>query len=119
MNIKNDTSMNNDISEFGVLGLASGKLIPLSITSTNGYNHYTHHIHHFIKKGEYKRNKAWFDERGIEQKLILLPIWVHLAVHSSPASPNISDEQFLEKFRINKWDLLFNRKKWRDGYYDK
>lgn len=112
-------TMQEDINRFPIYGLSDGKLIPLSIENVKQYNHFTHNLHHFIKKGEYARNQAWYDERGIKQKLILLPIYLHLAVHSSPASPNISDEQFLEKFRINKWDLLFNRKKWRDGYYDK
>ena len=109
MNIKNDTNMNDDISQFGVLGLANGELIPLSITSTNDYNHYTHHIHHYIKKGEYKRNKAWFDERGIKQKLILLPIYLHEQVHNQAVN-NLTDEEFKEHFKISRWELLFNRR---------
>lgn len=110
-------TMREDIGLYPIYGLSDGKLIPLSLENLNQYNHYTHNLHHYIKKGDYARNKAWYQERGIKQKLILLPIYLHLAVHSSPASPNISDEQFEEKFKISKWNLLFNRKKWREGFY--
>lgn len=104
-------SFNEDIAEFGVVGLSqSGELIPLSIENVNQYNHSTHQLHHFIKKGDYARNKKWYDERGIKQKLILLPIWVHLAVHQSPAGANLTDEQFKQKVGISRWELLFNRR---------
>ena len=103
-------TMQEDIQRYPIYGLSDGRLIPLSIANVSQYNHFTHNLHHFIKKGEYARNKKWYDERGIKQKLILLPIYLHLAVHSSPASPNISDEQFLEQYKISRWELLFNRR---------
>lgn len=59
-------TMNEDIRRYPIYGLSGGKLIPLSIANVNQYNHTTHNLHHFIKKGEYARNKAWYDERGIK-----------------------------------------------------
>lgn len=102
---------NADLKLYPVYGLShQGELIPLpNITSTTNYNHQTHHIHHFIKQQEYNRDKQWFDERGIKQKLILLPVWLHEQVHNQ-AICNLTDEQFKEKFKISRWDLVFNRR---------
>lgn len=100
-------SMNDDIKEYGVYGLThTGELVPLAVYSTDDYNHYTHQLHHFIKQQDYKRNEEWFTVHDIKQKLILLPIWLHQAVHDCP----ISDEEFKEKYKISRWDLLFNRR---------
>ena len=102
-------TMQEDISRYPIYGLSDGRLIPLSIANVSQYNHYTHNLHHFIKKGEYARNKAWYDERGIKQKLILLPIYLHEQVHLQ-AVKNLTDEQFKEKYKISRWELLFNRR---------
>lgn len=99
-------TMNDDIKKYPTYALSAQGLVPIEILSTNDYNHYTHQLHHYIKQQEWKRNKEWFEERGIEQKLILLPEWVHNEVHGM----KYSDEEFKEKFKISRWDLLFNRR---------
>lgn len=87
-----------------------GAIMPCTwITCKEDYNHDVMHIHHFIKKGEYKRNKAWYDERGISQKLFYLPIWLHEQVHLQ-AVKNLTDDEFIEKVGISRWELLFNRR---------
>lgn len=112
--------MNEDIALYGVYGLTMyGDLVRVPIFTTDDYNHYTHQLHHYIKQQDYKKNREWFEERGIKQKLILLPIWLHMLVHNSPGSMVLSDEDFKKKIKINRYDLLFNRKKWRDNYYAK
>ena len=105
-------SMNEDLKKYSLYCLNhNGELIPCTwIKSTEDYNHRVMNVHHFIPKGEYKRNKKWYDERGIKQKLIYLPSWMHLMVHQDPAGGNISDEEFLFKFNISRWDLVFNRR---------
>jgi hypothetical protein len=110
--------MNDDIKKYPVYALSQQGLIPIEITSVNDYNHQTHQLHHYIRQGAYNGNKEWYDKHGIEQKLILMPNYVHLIVHNSPTGANVTDEQFLKKFKINRCDLLFNRRKWREGYYD-
>ena len=102
-------SMSEDIERYPIYGLSNGKLIPLSIENIKQYNHFTHNLHHFIKKGEYARNQKWYDERGIKQKLILLPIYLHEQVHLQAVN-NMSDEEFEQHFKISRWDLLFNRR---------
>jgi hypothetical protein len=97
--------MNDDIKEFSVYGLSKEGLVPIEIESTDDYNHYTHHLHHFITQQEWKRNKEWYKERGIEQKLILMPVWVHREIHDM----QYSDKEFEKKFNVSRWDLLFNR----------
>lgn len=102
-------TMQEDISRFPIYGLSDGKLIPLSIENLKQYNHFTHNLHHFIKKGDYARNQKWYDERGIKQKLILLPIYLHEQVHLQ-AVKNLTDEEFENKYKISRWELLFNRR---------
>ena len=95
--------MNDDIKEFSVYGLSTQGLVPIEIHSTEDYNHYTHHLHHYIKQQDWKRNQKWFEERGIEQKLILLPVQVHVDLHACISN-------FKEKYNIDRGELLFNRR---------
>ena len=114
-------TMNDDIKKYGVLGLThNAELVPIPVYSTADYDHFTHQIHHYIKQQNYStdRQKTWFADRGIKQKLILLPIWVHLTVHNNPSGRNLTDEGFEKRFNISRHKLLFNRKKWREGFYD-
>lgn len=104
-------TMNDDIKKFGVHGLTkSGVFVKLDeIKSTRDYNHFTHQIHHYIPQQEYERNKQWFDERGIKQKLFLLPTFLHEQVHLQ-AIHNLPDAEFEKKYHISRWELVFNRK---------
>jgi hypothetical protein len=95
--------MNDDIKQFPVYGLCRQGLVPIEIYSTEDYNHYTHHLHHYIKQQDWKRNQKWFEERGIKQKLILLPVQVHIDLHAC-----ISD--FKKKYNIDRSELLFSRR---------
>lgn len=103
-------TMNEDIALYGVYGLTMyGELVKVPIYSTDDYNHYTHHLHHFIKQQDYKQNREWFEQRGIKQKLILLPIQLHENVHYR-AIKNLSNKEFKEKYKISRHDLVFNRR---------
>lgn len=103
-------SMNDDIDNFGVYGLThNGQLVRVPVFSTNDYNHSTHQLHHYIKQQEYKRNKQWFENMGIKQKLILVPIYLHEHIHNT-AVKNLTDTEFEQKFKISRWDLVFNRR---------
>lgn len=103
-------SMNDDIKKYPVYKFIPKRgLIRINIESVNNYSHFEFNLHHYIKKGEYKRNKAWYEERGIQQKLILMPVEVHEQVHLQ-AVKNLTDEEFQEKYKISRWELLFNRR---------
>ena len=102
--------MNEDIAKYGVYGLTHrGELVRVPIYSTDDYNHYSHQLHHFIKQQDYKRNREWFDERGIKQKLILLPVQMHEEVHYQGIK-NPTNKEFKEKYKISRYDLVFNRR---------
>lgn len=105
-------SMNEDLKKYPLYSIGyNGALMPCTwIISTDDYNHQVMNVHHFIPKGEYKRNKKWYDKHGIAQKLIYLPSWLHLIVHNEPMAENVSDEEFLKRFKISRWELVFNRR---------
>ena len=104
-------SMNDDLKKYPVYGLMTNGLFYKldDVKSTSDYNHYTHHLHHYIKQQEYDRDKQWFDDRGIKQKLFLLPINLHEQVHNT-AIYSLPDKEFELKYKVSRWELLFNRK---------
>ena len=102
-------TMNEDIQKYPTYALSIQGLVPIEIFSIADYNHNTHQLHHFIRQGAYNGNKKWYDDRGIHQKLILLPNYVHEQVHNT-AVKNLTDEEFKDKFKISRWELLFNRR---------
>lgn len=77
------------------------------IESIADYDHSTMQLHHFIK--DYERNKKWYDEKEIKQKLFLVPIEMHEQIHNR-AIKNMSDKEFKECYGVSRWELLFNRK---------
>ena len=96
-------TMNDDIKHYGVYDI-KGKFLK-NIKNTECYNHILFSCHHFIKKQHYERNPIWFIERKIKQRLILLPVKLHLDLHGG-----MSDARFKELYGIDRWDLLFSRK---------
>ena len=104
-------SMNEDIKEFGVWELYYNRLRPRpDIQSIYDYNHYCFDLHHYIKAQQYKRNREWFEIRGIKEKLILLPKIIHQ--HLEYPDFMMDDENFYRVYRIKKEMLLFDKRKW-------
>lgn len=97
------TGMNYDIREYGVYSI-TGKFLP-QIKNTSSYNHFIYNCHHYIKNQHYIRNPQWFVQRGIKQKLILLPVKLHADLHSA-----MSNERFKELYNIERKYLLYSRK---------
>ena len=94
-------SMNEDIKKYRVLMLYDGRLQNADwVMNTESYNHYVYQLHHYIKQQSYKRKGSWYKERGIEQKLILLPIQCHLDLHNCLSG-------FKEKWGVERKELLF------------
>lgn len=104
-------NMNEDIKKYDIFLLTkSGKLRQIHwLKSTKDYNHYYLNLHHFIEKQHYEDNKQWYDERGIKQFLILMPVKIHEQLHGT-AIKNLSNEEFKARYKISKRALLFNRK---------
>jgi hypothetical protein len=104
-------TMNDEIKKYPVYALASAGMLfkcP-AVKSTDDYNHTHYHLHHYIPKSNYYRNETWYKERGIEQKLILLPIIIHEHVHQT-AARYLTDMEFQQKYKISRWDLVFNKR---------
>ena len=95
------SDMNDDIKKYPRYIFYNGLVQKADwVTSTESYNHYTYQLHHYIKKQSYERNPEWYKERGIEQKLILLPVQCHLDLHSCLS-------KFKEKWGIPREKLLY------------
>lgn len=69
-------TMNEDIKQYPIYYVnKDGSFTKIEhIKSTADYNHYTHNLHHYIARKHYEKNKSWYEERGIKQKLFLVPI---------------------------------------------
>ncbi len=103
--------MNDEIAKYPIYFInTQGKLIrTYKIKSTQDYNHQACELHHYIPFSSYTGNEEWYQERGIEQKLILMSIKLHEQLHNQ-AVKVLSDEEFLEKYKISKYELIFNKK---------
>lgn len=86
----------------------NGELTKIRLQSLHDYTH-NFQLHHYIEYQAYVKNPKWYKERGIEQKLILMSTTCHEQVHNQ-AIKNLTDEQFEEKYKISRWELLFNRR---------
>ena len=103
--------MNADIKAFKVFGIKNYQLVELpEIVDIHSYNHQYMQLHHFIKAQSYKRNKEWYEENGVQQKLILMPAIMH--EHLENPIFSLSDKDFFNKYKIERKKLLFNKKQW-------
>lgn len=106
-------TLDEDIKEFGVWKLYKGRLAPApEIQTKDDYTHWAMDLHHYIKAQSYKRNRLWYIQNGIKQKLILMPRCMH--VHLENPVYNLSEEKFYNLYHIHKDMLLFNKRKWID-----
>ena len=70
--------------------------------------------HHFVEKTIRKTNPAEYSRFEYLQKLIFLP-----AEMNYDLSSGMDEKYFFEKWGINKFDVIFNKNKWLENYYDK
>jgi hypothetical protein len=101
--------MPNDTHKFTLYYLKNGELIKFK-KHPEYWNNMEIQAHHYIKAQHYNKNPQWFIERKIKQKLIFLPRKLHEDLHSA-----MSDERFFELYNINRWDLLFSRKNYKEN----
>lgn len=97
-------SMKDDIKQFPIFMLYNGDIYTADwVKDTESYNHHIYQLHHYIKQQDWKRNKEWFEERGIEQKLFLLPVQCHLDLHACLTG-------FEKKWGVQRDRLLYGAK---------
>lgn len=107
-------SMNDDLEKYEVWELsARGFLYPSGIKNTEQYNHSFFQAHHFVRKTLRKTNPKDYARFEKYQKIIILPKKINYDLETMGA------DTFFKVYNIPKWDLVFDRRKWREGYYDK
>lgn len=106
--------MDREIEQYPVYVLGRrGRLVRTQrVHSTRDYNHCLIHLHHYIPYNEYWKHYQWFKDRGIEQKLILLPIPMHEQLHYIAIS-NLSEKEFEEEYGMPRSELIFYKKNYR------
>ena len=70
--------------------------------------------HHFVEKTMRKNSPEKYAHIEYLQKMIFVP-----ASMNYDLSSGMSEKKFFEKWGINKYDAVFDHKKWLENYYDK
>lgn len=87
------------------------------IVDTSCYDHCSFELHHMIKFTQYEQNKIWFNERGLENCLILIRKKMHQ--HLENPIHELPNEVFYNTYKINKWELVFDKAEFFNGKYPK
>ena len=106
-------SMNDDLAKYPKFKLVKnqGLLSSDEIETTKDYNHYFIQAHHFIEKTIRKNDPEFYARVEHLQKIIFVPPKVNYEIAT------LSDKRFFDEWGIDKAEVLFSRKKWRDNYY--
>ena len=106
-------TMNDDIKKYPIFIVAARKLKPaVGIENTDCYNHLFIHAHHFVRKTIRKNSPEFYAKVEHLQKLILMPAEMNYDIEG------MSEKRFFEKWGMDIDKLVFNRHKWREGYYE-
>lgn len=106
-------SMNDDIAQYPCYLFYNKTMQQVDwIKSTESYNHFVYDLHHFVRKSIRKNSPEFYKQVEHLQKLILMPKQMNLDLET------MGEEGFYKKYGMDKNNLVFNRKKWREGFYD-
>lgn len=106
-------SMNDDIRKYPCFMVYNGLVVPaLWLENTENYNHYCYDLHHFIRQSVRKNSPDFYKRVEHLQRLILMPKQMNLDLEELGA------EDFYKKWKVDKDNLVFNRKRWREGLYE-
>lgn len=107
-------TMNDDIRKYPCYLFYNGTIAPVDwITSTESYNHYVYQLNHFIRRSVRKNSPDFYKRVEHLQRLILMPAACNYDLET------MGEDTFYKKWGMDKNNLVFNRKKWREGFYDK
>lgn len=100
--------MNEEIAKYPIYMVNKlGGLVRIhNIKSTNDYNHYKCNLHHYIPYHQYIKKPEWYEQQGIQQKLILMSIPMHEQLHNQ-AIRMMTDSEFYRRYRIEKSKLIY------------
>lgn len=94
----------SDIDKYPLFEYNGRSIIKLSIFKQV----FNYHYHHFVPKRLLKK----YPDLIKYQKMILLPCDMHFELHYGG-----NDKKFFNRYKVERWDLIFNIKKYRQGYY--
>lgn len=114
---KDEPTMNEDIAKYPCymyyLSGGIGTMMKADwITSTESYNHYVYDLHHFVPRKIRRKNPTFYKRVEYLQRLILMPKRMNVELENSGA------ETILKNWKVYKFNFVFSRDKWREGYYD-
>lgn len=107
-------SINDDLDKYPVFLYykATNEIIPADYLKETRQWNSEYQMHHFVRK-EIRNNSPEFYARVEHlQKLILVPKDMNYDLEVMGA------KRFYEKWKQPKDDMVFNRLRWREGYYD-
>lgn len=108
-----EPNMNEDIKRYPCYLFYNKTLQPIEwLTNTDKYNHYSYHLHHFVRKSIRKNSPEFYRRVEHLQKLILMPAVCNFDLET------MGEQAFYKKWGTDKNNLVFNRKLWREGFYD-
>lgn len=102
-------SIKDDLTKYPCYLFRLKRLIPLK--EPPEYWSFLYQIHHFIRQSIRKNSPEFYKRVEHLQKLILMPAKMNYDLES------MGEERFFKVYGVNKNDLVFSRKKWREGYY--
>ncbi len=106
-------TMNEDLGRYPKFMYYGGVLQSADwINTTDSYDHHNWQVHHFIRQSVRKNSLDFYKRVEHLQKLILVPKQMNYDLET------MGEEKFKKTYGVNKDDLVFSRKKWREGYYD-
>ena len=105
-------SMNDDIKKYPCYMVYNRQITKIEwLNSVEDYNH-NYQLHHFIRKSVRKNSPDFYKRVEHLQKLILMPAQMNYDLEV------MGEDKFRDKWGMDKDNLIFNRKKWREGLYD-
>lgn len=103
-----------DVDKYPTFMIKNNRLIKVSLLDIEGTTFSDpHQWHHFVRKTIRKNNPEFYARVEHLQKMILMPSEMNYDLEG------MSENGFANKWGgLNKDDLVFNRSKWREGYYE-
>ena len=104
--------MNKDIELYPIYLFYDGVMQEANWVKETGTYNRNLQLHHFIRQSVRKNSPDFYKRVEHLQKLILVPKQMNYDLET------MGEKRFKEVYGVNKDDLVFSRKKWREGYYD-
>lgn len=102
-------SIKDDLKKYPKFIFRNRKLVPIE-----NIEHWSSLLqaHHFIRQSVRKNSLDFYKRVEYLQKIIFVPKQINYDLET------MGEIRFFERYGVNKNDLVFSRKAWREGDYD-